>query len=91
MKFHIKDAIKNAKEEEQSKKNTGPTLEPDKNELEFNREHRENYEQLMRDSSTNLDDYYDKDNPLVRLILLGLGSIIVVGVLYYVLKYLGKW
>lgn len=48
-------------------------------ELEINRRNRENYEQLMKDSSTQLDGYWDKDNLFVKLLLLALFIIIVVG------------
>ena len=48
-------------------------------ELEINRRNRENYEQLMKDSSTQLDGYWDKDNLFVKLLLFGLFAIIVVG------------
>ncbi len=59
-------------------------------ELEVNKQKREEYEQLMQDSSTQLNDYYDKKNPFVRLLLLVLGVIIILGVVYYGLVYLGK-
>ncbi|MBR6136978.1 MAG: hypothetical protein IKQ06_02340 [Bacilli bacterium] len=48
-------------------------------ELEINRRNREDYEQLMADSSTKLDGYWDKNNWFVRLLLLVLLIIIVVG------------
>lgn len=59
-------------------------------ELEFNKKHREDYEQLMKDSSTQLDGYWDKNNIFVRLILFVLAFIIVAGVAYYVMAYLGS-
>lgn len=58
-------------------------------ELEFNKKNRENYETLMTESSTKLDGYWDKNNPFVMLVLLILGVVIVVGLVYYVLAYLG--
>ena len=61
-----------------------------KEELEFNKQHRENYEKLMQDSSTKLDGYWDKKNPFVILLLVILGAIIVLGVAYYVLTFLGS-
>ena len=33
--------------------------------------------------------YYDKNNPVVKVILLVLGGIIVVGAAYYIMTYLG--
>jgi len=53
--------------------------EGQKKELDFNRRNREDYEQLMDESSTQLDGYWDKDNLFVKLLLLGLFIIIVVG------------
>ena len=59
-------------------------------ELEFNRKNRENFENLMQESSTQLDGYWDKNNPFVKLVLLILFGIIVAGVVYYLLAYLGS-
>lgn len=56
-------------------------------ELEINKKNRENYEKLMKDSSTNLDGYWDKNNLFVKLILLVLGVIIIGGVIYFLLQY----
>ena len=56
-------------------------------ELEFNKRNREDYENLMQDSSTNLDGYWDKNNPAVRTLLLILGGIIVFGVSYYLIAF----
>ena len=56
-------------------------------ELDVNKEKREEYEKLMQDSSTQLEGYYDKKNPFVILLLLILGSIIILGVIYYVVAY----
>lgn len=53
-------------------------------ELNFNKEKRENYESLMSNSSTNLDGYWDKNNPFVKLVLLLLGIIIVGGIIYFI-------
>jgi hypothetical protein len=48
-------------------------------ELEFNRRNREDYEQLMEESSTKLDGYWDKNNWFVRILLLALFVVIVGG------------
>ena len=56
-------------------------------ELEFNKRKREDYENLMKESSTNLDGYWDKNNPFVKILLLILAGIIVFGVVYYALAY----
>ena len=58
-------------------------------ELEFNKRKREDYENLMKESSTNLDGYWDKNNPFVKLLLLILAGIVVFGVVYYALVYFG--
>ena len=59
-------------------------------ELEFNKKNRVDYENLMRDSSTQLDGYWDSNNPFVKVLLLILGIIIVVGSIFYILAYLGQ-
>ena len=59
------------------------------NELEINKKNREDYENLMEKSSTQLDGYWDKNNAFVRLLLLVLGIVIVLGVVYYITAYLG--
>ena len=56
-------------------------------ELEVNKKKREEFEQLMKDSSTKTEDYWDKNNLFVRLLLLVLGIIIVLGVIYYALAF----
>lgn len=58
--------------------------------LDFNKKNREDYENLMADSSSKLDGYWDKKNPFVILILVILLAIIVVGSIYYISVYMGK-
>ena len=62
-------------------------MDNENKELDVNKENREEYEKLMQDSSTQLEGYYDKTNPFVILLLLILGSIIILGVIYYVVAY----
>lgn len=62
-------------------------MDNENKELEVNKDKREEYEKLMQDSSTQLEGYYDKKNPFVILLLLALGSIIILGVIYYVVAY----
>ena len=50
-----------------------------KEELAFNRKNREDYEQLMDESSTKLDGYWDKNNWFVKILLFVLFAIIVIG------------
>ena len=59
----------------------------DNKELDFNREKRENYEKLMKESSTNLDGYWDKNNLLVKFILIVLGLVILIGAGYIFYMY----
>lgn len=49
------------------------------NELEVNKKNREDYEKLMKESSTNLDGFWDSNNIFVKLILLVLFIVIAVG------------
>ncbi len=48
-------------------------------ELEVNKKNREDYENLMQESSTNLDGFWDSNNIFVKIILLVLLLIIIVG------------
>ena len=59
-------------------------------ELEVNKQKREEYENLMEKSSINKDGYWDKNNPAVKLILGVLGLIIIFGVLYFLFTALSK-
>lgn len=47
-------------------------------ELDINRKNREGYEQLMKESSTNLDGYWDINNVFVKAVLIGLLLIIAI-------------
>ena len=74
--------------------NDNNLIEEEKNtveneELEFNKANREASEKLMEDASVNKDGYWDSNNTFVRVLLIGLGIIIVVGATYYILKYIG--
>ncbi len=62
-------------------------VEEKQEELEFNKKNRENYEQLMKESSVNLDGYWDKKNPFVKILLFLLAVIIIGGVVYYAMLY----
>ena len=48
-------------------------------ELDINRKNREGYEQLMKESSTQLDGYWDINNPFVKALLIGLLVVIAIG------------
>lgn len=56
-------------------------------ELEVNKKNREQYEQLMKDSSTKLDGYFEKDNLFVKVLLIALLVIIALGSLIIILPY----
>ena len=57
-------------------------------ELEINKKNREDYEKLMKDSSTNLDGYYDKNNIFVKILLLVLAVIIGIGAFIVITSFL---
>ena len=69
--------------------NTNQNTSSNTDELNVNKEKREYYESLMKKSSTQLDGYWDKNNPFVKLLLLVLLGIIVFGVIYYYHVYTG--
>ena len=56
-------------------------------ELEVNKKNREDYEQLMKDSSTNLDGFWDSNNLFVKIFLLVLLVIIVGGSFFFFFLY----
>lgn len=56
-------------------------------ELEVNKKNREDYEQLMKDSSTNLDGFWDSNNLFVKIFLLVLLVIIVGGSFFVFFNY----
>lgn len=64
-------------------------MKNEKDELEFNKNNRQDYEKLMEESSTKLDGYWDRKNIFVRLLLLILFAIIVVGSYFIISSYLG--
>ncbi len=59
----------------------------DKDELEFNKKNREDYENLMEESSSKKDMYWDKNNPFVKLLLALVGMVILAGAAYYIVTY----
>lgn len=70
---NIVDIIENGLEEE-----TESTIDVT-TELDINRKNREGYEQLMKESSTQLDGYWDINNPFVKALLIGLLVVIAIG------------
>lgn len=59
------------------------------NHVDINQKNKEATEKLMEEASTNLDGYWDKNNPFVKVFLLFLALIIIAGVIYYVTAYFG--
>jgi len=47
--------------------------------LDVNKKNSEYYDKLMTESGTNKDNYYDKNNPFIKILLIVLLAIIVVG------------
>ncbi len=62
-------------------------MNEEKDELEVNKKNREDFENLMEESSIKKDGYWDKKNPIVRLLLILLGLIILCGAAYYITMY----
>lgn len=59
------------------------------NGVELNKKNAEEYNKLMADASSNKDLYYDKRNPIIKMILLVLFVIIVLGVFFIVTRGMG--
>ncbi|MBQ6539129.1 MAG: hypothetical protein IJL76_02505 [Bacilli bacterium] len=61
-------------------------FENDGQEVEANKKNQEYYQKLMDESGSKKSDYYDKKDPLVRLILLVLAIIIIVGTVFIIMR-----
>lgn len=62
-------------DEEETRENTIDVT----TELDVNRKNREGYEQLMKESSTKLDGYWDVNDPFIKILLIALLIFIVIG------------
>ena len=71
---NIVDIIENGLNDETETETIDVTTE-----LDINRRNREGYEQLMRESSTQLDGYWDINDPFIKVLLIGLLVVIAVG------------
>lgn len=58
---------------------------PDNLNLEVNKRNKDTFNNLMDNASYKTDDYWDLNNPVVKIILLVLFIIIVCGLLYYII------
>lgn len=56
-------------------------------ELQVNKKNKEEYDQLIEKSKTNLDGYYDKNNIFVKLLLFLLLLFIIGGFIYYMILF----
>ncbi len=78
----------NEKEELHNKETSNnQSRNSNQNELEINKKNREAYEDLMKNSQTSYDSYFDKNNVFVKLVLFLLFVFIVIGSAYYLLQY----
>lgn len=59
------------------------------NDIDENVPHNEYSDHIYVKKSGNEEQLYDRNNPLVRIILLVLGGVAIVGTIYYVLLALG--
>lgn len=55
--------------------------------LDVNSKNSAEFDRLMENASTNYDSYWDKNNPLVKAIMIILFIIIVIGVAYYIISW----
>lgn len=56
--------------------------------LEVNKRNQETFKDLMDNASYKTDDWWDMNNPVVKIILLVLFIIIVIGLLYYIIGWI---
>lgn len=59
-------------------------------ELDVNKKNKEDFEELMKESSTKKDMYWDSNNPAVRIVLLIVGAIILVGSAYFIIRFINR-
>ena len=59
------------------------------NGVELNKKNAEEYNKIMAENSSDKDIYYDKKNPIIKLILLVLAVIIFLGVFFIVTRGMG--
>ena len=65
-------------------------MNEEKEEVDINKKNREDFEELMKESSTKKDAYWDSNNPAVKVVLLAIGTIIIVGIAYILIRYMNQ-
>ena len=65
-------------------------MNDEKDELDINKKNREDYENLMKESSSKKDMYWDSNNPFVKLVLGLIGLVIIAGAAYIIYKYINR-
>ena len=65
-------------------------MKEEKEEIDINKKNREDFEELMKESSSKKDMYWDRNNPFVKALLGLVGLIILVGSAYIIFKYLNR-
>ena len=87
LKDKIVDIIENGTIDEEEENNNVSEVT---DELDINRKNREGYEQLMKESSTKVDDYWDAKNPFVQIVLIGLLVFIAIGAIVIIGSYMAS-
>ena len=62
-------------------------MNDENSQVEINKKNKDDFENLMKESSINKDGYWDKKNPIVKFILTILGLAIIAGAIYYITIY----
>ena len=57
---------------------------------ESNDKNKAEFETIMDNAAVKTDDYYDKNNPFVKIILLLLGLFIIGSVVWMIVTYMGS-
>ena len=65
-------------------------MNEEKEEVDINKKNREDFEELMKESSTKKDMYWDSNNPAVKIVLLVIGAIILVGSAYFIIRFINR-
>ncbi len=57
---------------------------------DVNQSNQHQFDQIMDNASVHTDDYWDKNNPILKFILIILGIFIFFGVVYFAYQYYSK-
>ncbi len=82
------DAFKNINDDKNTEEsNTQEKEDLDHMNLEVNKKNKETFDDLMGNVSAQKDDYWDLNNPVIKIVLIVLFVIIIIGLIYYIVSW----